>query len=100
VLEHLFHHASERGTMALEGRMDPRFAAELGKMQCFFRNCGELTLLHSRDPSLLAPLLLGNAFFTRLEGEWWLRFHGEPVRPEIAESTPRPDPAGDLPVTA
>ena len=100
VLEHLFHHASERGTMALEGRMDPRFAAELGKMQCFFRNCGELTLLHSRDPSLLAPLLLGNAFFTRLEGEWWLRFHGEPVRPpEAAESAPRPDPSGDLTVT-
>jgi hypothetical protein len=80
VLEHLFHHATERGTAALEGRMDPRFAAELGKMQCFFRNCGELTLLHSRNPSLLAPLSLGNAFFTRLEGEWWLRFHGEPKR--------------------
>jgi hypothetical protein len=80
VLEHLFHHATERGTIALEGRMDPRFAGELGRMQCFFRNCGELTLLHSRDPSLLAPLLMGNAFFTRLEGEWWLRFHGEPMR--------------------
>ena len=80
VLEHLFHHATERGTVALEGRMDPRFAAELGKMHCFFRNCGELTLVHSRNPSLLAPLSLGNAFFTRLEGEWWLRFHGEPKR--------------------
>lgn len=80
VLEHLFQHATERGTVALEGRMDPRFAGELGQMQCFFRNCGEITLLHSREPSLLAPLLLGNAFFTRLEGEWWLRFHGEPVR--------------------
>lgn len=79
VLEHLFHDATERGSVALEGRMDTRFAAELGHMQCFFRNCGELTLLHSRDPALLAPLLSGNAFFTRLEGEWWLRFHGEPA---------------------
>jgi hypothetical protein len=78
-LEHLFQHASDRGALALEGRMDPRFAEELGRMQCFFRNCGELTLLHSRDPALLAPLLGGNAFFTRLEGEWWLRFHGEPA---------------------
>jgi hypothetical protein len=79
-LEHLFQHASDRGAVALEGRMDPRFSEELGKMQCFFRNCGELTLLHSRDPALLAPLLSGNAFLTRLEGEWWLRFHGEPAQ--------------------
>lgn len=85
VLEHLFHHASERGTLALEGRMDPRFAGELGRMQCIYRSSGELTLVHSREPALLTPLLLGNAFFTRLEGEWWLRFHGEPVRsPERA----------------
>ena len=53
-----------------------RFAGELGQMQCFFRNCGELTLLHSKDPGLLAPILAGNAFFTRLEGEWWMRFLG------------------------
>ena len=84
VLEHLFHHATERGTVALEGRMDARFAGELGQMQCFFRNCGELTLLHSKDPALLAPILAGNAFFTRLEGEWWLRFHGEPVQAPAA----------------
>ena len=82
-LEHLFQHASDRGAVALEGRMDPRFAEELGRMQCFFRNCGELTLIHSRDPALLAPVLAGNAFLTRLEGEWWLRFHGEPA-PEPA----------------
>jgi hypothetical protein len=88
VLEHLFRHAAERGAVALEGRMDPRFAEELGRMQCFFRNCGELTLLHAREPALLAPLLAGNAFFTRLEGEWWLRFHGEPA--------PAPAPAGWL----
>ncbi len=80
VLEHLFHHASKRGAAVLEGRMDPRFAGKLGEMRCFFRNCGELTLLHARDPSLMAPFVLGNAFFTRLEGEWWLRFHGEPTR--------------------
>jgi hypothetical protein len=84
VLEHLFHHANERGTLALEGRMDARFSRELGDMNCLFRNCGELTLLHARDPSVLAPLLSGNAFFSRLEGEWWLRFHGETARPREA----------------
>jgi hypothetical protein len=84
-LEHLFQHASDRGAVALEGRMEPRFAEELGKMQCFFRNCGELTLLHTHDPALLAPLLGANAFLTRLEGEWWLRFHGEPVQAPAAK---------------
>ena len=65
--------------------MEPRFAEELGKMQCFFRNCGELTLLHTHDPALLAPLLGANAFLTRLEGEWWLRFHCEPVQAPAAK---------------
>jgi hypothetical protein len=77
VLEHLFQHASKRGALALEGRMDPRFVSDLREMQCFFQGCGELTLLHAREPSVLMPLLRGDAFFSRLEGEWWLRFHGE-----------------------
>ena len=85
VLEHLFRHASERGALALEGRMDPRFVGDLTDMHCVFRGSSELTLLHARDASVLMPLLRGNAFFSRLEGEWWLRFHGEePAEPSSA----------------
>jgi hypothetical protein len=38
---------------------------------------GISTLLHARDQSLLVPFLRGDAFFSRLEGEWWMRFGGE-----------------------
>ncbi|HUF80843.1 MAG TPA: hypothetical protein VMN03_06880, partial [Burkholderiales bacterium] len=95
VLEHLFQHASERGTLALEGRMDPRFASELGAMHCFFHAGGESTLLHARDPSVVAPLLRDDAFFTRMEGEWWLRFHGEPETPSerVPLEPDKPPPA-------
>ncbi len=78
VLEHLFHHAAEHGAIALEGRIEPRFTFDMGNMQCFFQSSSELTLLHARDPAVMASLMHGDAFFTRAEGEWWLRFHGEP----------------------
>jgi hypothetical protein len=77
VLEHLFRHAADHGAGALEGRIEPRFTFDMGNMQCFFQSSAELTLLHSRDPAIMASLMHGDAFFTRLEGEWWLRFQGE-----------------------
>lgn len=78
VLEHLFRHAADRGALALEGRIEPRFTFDMGNMHCLFHSSGELTLLHARDPAVMASLMQGDAFFTRLEGEWWLRFQGEP----------------------
>jgi hypothetical protein len=89
VLEHLFRHAADRGTVALEGRIEPRFTYDMGNMHCFFHSSSELTLLHARDPAIMASLMQGDAFFTRMEGEWWLRFHGEP-HAKTAEATPCP----------
>ena len=86
VLEHLFRHAADRGTVALEGRIEPRFTYDMGNMHCFFQSSSELTLLHARDPAIMASLMQGDAFFTRMEGEWWLRFHGEP-HAKTAEAT-------------
>lgn len=81
ILEHLFRHAADHGAVALEGRVEPRFTFDMGHMQCLFHSSGELTLLHARDPAVMASLMQGDAFFTRTEGEWWLRFHGEPREP-------------------
>jgi hypothetical protein len=93
VLEHLFRHAADHGTSALEGRIEPRFTYDMGNMQCFFQSSAELTLLHSRDPGIMASLMHGDAFFTRTEGEWWLRFQGEPHAGETAQrSQAEPDP--------
>lgn len=78
VLDHLFHHAWSRGATALEGRMEPKLARALGERHSLFLSTSVYALLHSRDPEVLGALARGDAFFSRLEGEWWMRFTGEP----------------------
>jgi hypothetical protein len=78
LLEQLAHHAHARGARALEGRMDPQLTVALQGKRVFMQNRGISTLLHARDQSLLVPFLRGDAFFSRLEGEWWMSFAGEP----------------------
>ena len=79
VLDHLFQHAWRRGAAAIEGRMEPRLARMLGQLLCLFDSTSAFALIHSRNAVLLAALARGDAFFSRLEGEWWMRFVGEPA---------------------
>lgn len=76
VLERLLFDAWRHGATAVRGRLDPRHARELSDRHCWFRREGTWTLIHSRDPDLTAAIHQGKAFFSRLEGEWWLRFQG------------------------
>ena len=78
VLDHLFQHAWRRGAAAIEGRMEPRLARMLGQRHCLFHSTSAFALIHSRDAEVLGALARGDAFFSRLEGEWWMRFLGEP----------------------
>lgn len=78
LLEQLAHHAHARGARALEGRMEPQLTVALQGTRVFLQNRAVSTLLHARDQNLLVPFLRGDAFFSRLEGEWWMRFAGEP----------------------
>ena len=78
VLAHLFQHAKARGAAHIEGRMDPRLARALSSAGCLFIGGEPYALLHSREAALLAALERGEARFSRLEGEWWMRFTGEP----------------------
>jgi len=41
---------------------------------CLFHRRGYWTLIHSKKPDLLEAIHRGDAFLTRLEGEWCLRF--------------------------
>ena len=68
--------------------VDGRFARHLSTPSA--DSCA--TLLHARDPALLVPFLRGDALFTRLEGEWWTRFNGEPAA-NAARDTSRPTPS-------
>jgi hypothetical protein len=68
--------------------MEPRLAHALGRRHCLFHSSSVHTLIHSRDADLLWAFARGDAFFSRLEGEWWMRFVGEPQ--ERVASAPAP----------
>jgi hypothetical protein len=73
VLNHLFHSVWRQGSTAVSGRMEPRYLHELYHRGCRF-TCGSAMLVQSKDPDILRALYTGDAFLTRLEGEWWNRF--------------------------
>jgi hypothetical protein len=66
--------------------MEPELAAALQGKRVLMQNRGVWTLLHARDSDLLVPFLRGDAFFSRLDGEWWMRFGGEPQSSQDAEN--------------
>lgn len=74
VLDHLIEDASQSGAIALAGRLDPAFASELSEKYCLLYRRGHWTLIHSRRPELLHAIERGDAFLSRLEGEWCLHF--------------------------
>ncbi len=58
-------------------RLDPRYVQELSDRHCWLRTDGTWTLVHSRHAEVMAAVQQGDAFLSRLEGEWWMRFLGE-----------------------
>ena len=76
ILQRLLADAWRHGATAVRGRLDPRYVQELSHRHCWFRREGSWTLVHSRHADVMAAINQGEAFLSRLEGEWWLRFHG------------------------
>lgn len=74
VLDHLIDDGLRSGVTALSGRLDPAFAKELAERDCLLYRRGFWALIHSRHPKLLRAIERGDAFLTRVEGEWCLRF--------------------------
>lgn len=74
VLDHLFHHAWRNGLTALAGRMEPALAGDLVSRQCAFDRHGPWFLAHARRPEIVHAIERGDAFHSRLEGEWWMNF--------------------------
>jgi hypothetical protein len=74
VLDELFRHAQRQGAVALRGRMEAGFMPEI--LACPRLSYGRRfwTLIHSSKPEVLDTIRRGEAFLTRLEGEWCLRF--------------------------
>ena len=57
-----------------DGRLDPSLAPELSERHNFLYRRGHWTLAHSENAELMHALQRGDAFLSRLEGEWCLRF--------------------------
>jgi len=74
VLDQLFSQASRRGAIAVAGRIEPRYLQDLSDKQALFHRRGPWVLLKSRMPELLRSFEAGNAFLSRLDGEWCLGF--------------------------
>ncbi len=74
VLEHLFHDAWSRGAIAVSGRLEPTFFDALTAKHCLLQSSAPWMLIHSRHHELVEAILCGDAFMTRLDGEWWMAF--------------------------
>jgi hypothetical protein len=70
VLDHLFHHAWINGSQIITGRLEPQLMQALSEKECYF-NCGPpWVLMHTRDQEILQAIDRGDAFLSKLEGEW------------------------------
>ncbi len=76
VLRQLFFHAWRLGSAAVSGRVDPEFVTDLSQEHCLFNFHGPRLLVHSKRADLREAVQRGDAFLTRLEGEWWMRLQG------------------------
>jgi len=74
ILDHLFDHALRHGAFALSGRFEPQFVQQFHEKHSMFHHRGHWVLVHSNDPEMLQAIHRGNAFLSRLEGEWIMRF--------------------------
>lgn len=74
VLNHLFHDAWNQGAIAVSGQIEPSLMSAFSEKFCLFHRGrgGSWVLVHTRHERILRAMQLGEAFFTRLEGEWWI----------------------------
>jgi Acetyltransferase (GNAT) family len=76
ILDHLFYDAWNHGVVGLHGVVNSRLMGDFSDKDCFFTCRGGWTVAHSRKPELLELLNRGDAFLSRLDGEWCLAFGG------------------------
>ncbi|MER3423096.1 MAG: hypothetical protein C4293_07565 [Nitrospiraceae bacterium] len=79
VLDHLFYSAWRQGATAISGRLEPKYLHELSHQYCRFTETCSAFLVQSHSQDILQAVYTGDAFLSRLEGEWWNRF-GELVQ--------------------
>jgi hypothetical protein len=74
ILDHLFHDSMSLGAIAVHGIVDRKWMGEFSEKYCFFTCRGGWMVAYSRKPHFLELLNSGDAFLSRLDGEWCLAF--------------------------
>lgn len=74
VLQTLLHRTAAAGLTSAGGRYDPLFAEAFAAESCIMQRGGAWALVQSRDADVGRAALGGDAFLSRLEGEWWMNF--------------------------
>jgi hypothetical protein len=79
VLGHLLHHAQTAGSAAVQGRLEPHLFRAVLSHRCRLRGAHP-ALIHSRArPGVVSAVCEGRALLTRMEGEWWMTSHVDPL---------------------
>jgi hypothetical protein len=73
VLDHLFYHAWRQGALAVSGQVDPSYMHTLWDQRCSLALRDRGVLVHARNRELVDAIHRGDAYLTRLDGEWWIR---------------------------
>jgi hypothetical protein len=77
VLDELFVQASVVGAAAVSGRLEPHLVDAVLDRRCIIRRTSRV-LVHAKSPDVTRAVLAGEAFLTRLDGEWWMAPHLDP----------------------
>lgn len=95
LLDRLFTAARACGAISVEGRAESHLFEALVERRVLFR-AAERALVHARDPQLLRLVLTGDVLLTRLDGEWWMSHHLDPLPTAPPDAPPpgRPSPLG------
>ncbi len=71
---HLIEDARDAGVAAVAGRVEGALVPALRRRSVRIERAAPWVLVHSRRRDLLTAVLSGDAFLSRLEGEWWMSF--------------------------
>jgi len=77
VISHLFTSVLRLGGVAVMGRANPWDVSALSTCGSLFFQRSASTVVHSKNPDILNIIAHGNAWLSRLEGEWWTRLQGD-----------------------
>jgi hypothetical protein len=79
VVRHLLHHAQGAGVAAIQGRLEPHLFEAVLKLGCKLRRTHPALIHSNTHPAVVSAVFEGRALLTRMDGEWWMTSHGDPL---------------------